>query len=209
MKLFIDGNESGQIDFENESKESIVKLVKQHTGDEERIIVFVVTNDGKKLDFHGSNIFETVGVQSDFIDLITATPRELALVSIYDSVILLEKVKKDIKTASGYLITGEFERGMKLFSVTTRDINTVMTMVDKMKKAGLINFVEGRGYDDEFVTKSGKLTEMLLKIEDSISLDDQIATSDILEYELLPVIEKWQDSMPALYKDVMEGTTLH
>jgi len=34
-------------------------------------------------------------------------------------------------------------------------------------------------------------------------------TADIVEYELLPMIDSWEDTMPVLYKDVMEGNTLH
>jgi hypothetical protein len=209
MKLLIDGVECGAIELEKESRATLIRLVAETAGNDERVIVFVKTPDGGKHDFNGLDIFGKLNVHDEFIDLVTATPKEIALACIYDAVVILEKVKKDLKQASEMLITGDFEKGMKKFSLTVRDIDAVLNMVDKVKAAGLVNFVEEREYVKEFTEKSFALNTILLKIEDSISLEDQVMTSDLLEYELLPVIENWQASMPSLYKDVLEGSTLH
>jgi hypothetical protein len=209
MKLLIDGVEYGNINLERESRATLSDMAKQRAENNGRLIVFLKTSDGEKYDFYGQGLFEKLGVHYEYIDLITATPREIALAGIYDSVVMLEKVKNDIKKASEMLITGEYEKGMKIFSLCTRDISVVIDMVKKLKSSGLINFVEDNAYVNEFFGKSGAMNNILLQIEDAISLEDQVMTSDLLEYELLPVIENWQASMPSIYKGLLESPVLH
>jgi hypothetical protein len=118
-------------------------------------------------------------------------------------------VKGALKKVVELLLTGEFEKSMKNFSQCVSSIQTIFAMMGTMKATGLLNFVEGRSYVNEFIDKSSTVNGMLTRIVDAISLEDNIMTADIVEYELLPMIDSWEDTMPVLYKDVMEGNTLH
>jgi hypothetical protein len=209
MKLLIDGIEYGAIEFEKQSRNTLVELVERGTGKKDRIIVFLKTPRGDKYDFYGQDIFGLVSVHDEYVDLVTATQKEIAMATIYDSVLVLEKVKGALKKVVELLLTGEFEKSMKSFSQCVSSIQTVFTMMGSMKTSGLLNFVEGRSYVNEFIEKSSVINGMLTRIVDAISLEDSIMTADIVEYELLPMIDGWENTMPALYKDVMEGSTLH
>jgi hypothetical protein len=183
--------------------------VAQGTGKKDRIIVFLKTPAGDKYDFYGQDIFGLVSVHDEYVDLVTATQKEIAMATIYDSVLLLEKVKGTLKKVVEQLLTGDFEKSMGGFSQCVAGIQNIFTMVGNMKTTGLLNFVEGRSYVNEFIDKSSVINGTLTRIVDAISLEDNIMTADIVEYELLPMIDSWENTMPVLYKDVMEGSTLH
>ena len=209
MKLLIDGIEYGAIEFEKQNRNTLAELVAQGTGKNDRIIVFLKTPGGEKYDFYGQDIFGLVSVHDEYVDLVTATQKEIAMATIYDSVFVLEKVKGALKKVVELLLTGEFEKSMKNFSQCVSSIQTIFAMMGTMKATGLLNFVEGRSYVNEFIDKSSTVNGMLTRIVDAISLEDNIMTADIVEYELLPMIDSWEDTMPVLYKDLMEGNTLH
>jgi hypothetical protein len=200
MKLLIDGNETGEIDIKKESKKSLSAAVTDHYKNVERIIVFVKNSKGDRIDFFQDDLLLNLGEDSGPVDLVTATPKELALVSIYDSAALLENVKTIIRDASELLITGEFEKGMLKFSVIVNGISAVIVMVERLKRMGYINGVSG---------SPEELDGLLKKAEGLIKTEDSVGISDLLEYELFPVLEAWQGTMPALYRDVMERTTLN
>jgi hypothetical protein len=209
MKLLIDGIEYGAIEFEKQNRATLAGLVEKSTGKSDRIIVFLKTPGGEKYDFYDQDIFGLVSTHAEYVDLVTATKKEIAMVSIYDSVFILERVKETLKKVVELLLTGEFERSMKDFSECTVSIQNIFAMIGNMKSNGLLNFVEGRSYVSEFIGKSPEINSVLTRIVDSISLEDNIMTADIVEYELLPMIDIWENTLPVLYKDVMEGSTLN
>jgi hypothetical protein len=209
MKLLIDGTETKEINLENESKQTLLAAVKDHYKTGDRIIVFVKNEKGDRLDFFMDDAISNIDSNSGHMDLVTATPKELALVSIYDSAALLENVKKEIKQASELLITGDFEKGMLKFSASVNGISAVIAMVEKLKGLGYINYMKDKDCIDEFMGKPEELNKLLSKIEGLIKDEDMVGISDLLEYELFPVVEAWQGTMPALYQDVMDRTTLN
>jgi hypothetical protein len=209
MKLLIDGIDHGSVEFEKQSRATLADMVARETGKNDRIIVFLKTPDGDKYDFYGQDIFSLISVKDEFVDLVTATLKEIAMATIYDSVFILEKVKGALKKVVDLLLAGEFEKSMQSFSECVASIRNIFTMIGNMKTTGLLNFIEGRSYVNEFIGKSSAVNDMLIRIIDAISLEDNIMTADIVEYELLPLIDKWEDTMPVLYKDIMEGSTIH
>lgn len=175
----------------------------------EKVIVFFRADNGPSITFNDNELQKTLCYGPAVVDFTTATAREIAIVSIYDSVVLLEQVKTGLKESSELLLEGDFEQSMMKFSGIISEIKNVVNLVRAISGAGLINLTDGKNYLDLFNENTGGINDLLARIEQSIGVEDSSGVYDMIEYELFPMMDNWQNTMPSLYKDVLDSSSLH
>ncbi len=204
MEVMVDGHKvdsaEGAID-----KVKLNEIVKKHYGNSSRIIVTAKVG-GLEYDFSRNDIDFASG---SVIELLTATPKEIAAAGVYDAVVMLENAKLAIRQSSEKVLLGDFEDGMAKFAESINVLQWVAVLISKVRDAGVVNFSEDKPYTKEFFAEADNLNGILEKTEEYIKSKDTVMISDTLEYELLPCVERWQSSLPELYTDIVEGSTLH
>lgn len=209
MKLIIDGEMFGEIEIKEKSISIFTEAVEKKYKGKGNIIVSIIEKSGKKHDFLSPKIMEEIDTSAEEIEIITATPKEIAIASIFDAVMLMENIKYEIKNISELLLTGKYEEGMVRFSKIVQQLSSIVQLIDELKNGGIIRLAKGSVFFTEFMRKVDSLNEILYKIEDALNLEDWILTSDILDFELIPVVEKWQEAMPRICEDIINSTVLH
>jgi transcriptional regulator NrdR family protein len=209
MKLIIDGEMFGEIEIKDKSISIFTEAVEKKYKGNGNIIVSIIEKSGKKHDFLSSRIIDAIDMSAEEIEIITATPKEIAIASVYDAVMLMENIKYEIKSTSELLLTGKYEEGMVRFSKVVQQLSSIVRLVNELKNGGIIRFTSESGALAEFMENTDSLNEMLCRIEDALNLEDWILTSDILDFELMPVVEKWQEAMPRICEDIINCTVLH
>lgn len=92
----------------------------------------------------------------------------------------LPKVIDETKRAAEYFHTDREATGLKSLATLTDAYRWVLDAVNGIKNNGGL---------EEISLK--ETTDFLREIEEALSIQDYIAVSDLLEYEILEILEKW------------------
>lgn len=174
MKVFIDGEEykKGYLNNIGEAFNELEKIVIKSN----KIIKEIKING---LPYDSANLQEELKKTDAVIEIETQTPEELMLESMKTAVEYLPRLESGLKQVSELIQKGKDGEAISLF-ITSIDglewFGTILTHIDKWA-------VKGEKHSEEY---KSKLEELLNAWENK----DMVLISDILEYEVCPLLNK-------------------
>ncbi len=127
------------------------------------------------------------------LKIITKTPKELARLALKGSVEAIEHLKNALLNVSElYRIGDDMEANEQLancFDALRAFLNVVDNSRNILKMDNGSSPVEGEGYE-EFMER---FSEILDEIEEGQNFEDWLLVADVIEYELIPHLERWKN----------------
>ena len=141
--------------------------------------------------------------QIEQLSIVSCPPYQLVLGGLEDSLQILPQIIKTLKDCVTKLSDDNISEAMDEFIVATDGIQWFTTIIN-----GSIS-VYGDTINEKggFILSSIQLSEILNEILEAHSSSDITAFSDLIEYELQPILEKMLEQIPS-YQDELKGIEL-
>ena len=203
MKIYID---SAPLDIEYEKfsnlEDLIYHVMSSHTAGD-KLIVEVKVNDktfSERWPGEAKIIPLNKIVKREFI---TASLEEIASTMLADIPAQVESINKGLlEAAELYRVADEQEANLNFIKIVT-SLRDFVNFVTQLKNANVIPWekVEIKGMDiDTYYDRLIKLIDEMLDVQED---EDWILLADLIEYELVPIMNKWREFLMEA-REVME-----
>lgn len=136
--------------------------------------------------------------QIEQLSICSCPPHELVLSGLEDSLQMLPQITTTLQNCVLKLSDENVNEAMEEFIVATDGIQWFTTIIN-----GSIS-VYGNNINEkgDFIISSIRLSEILNEILEAHSNSDTTSFSDLIEYELQPILEKMLDQIPSYLKEL-------
>ncbi len=203
MKIYID---SAPLDIEYEKfsnlEDLIYHVMSSHTAGD-KLIVEVKVND-KTFSERWPGEAKIIPLDKIVkLEFITASLEEIASTMLADIPAQVESINKGLlEAAELYRVADEQEANLNFIKIVT-SLRDFVNFVTQLKNANVIPWekVEIKGMDiDTYYDRLIKLIDEMLDVQED---EDWILLADLIEYELVPIMNKWREFLMEA-REVME-----
>ena len=193
MKIYID---SAPLDIEyekfNNLEDLIYHVMSNHTAGD-KLIVEVKVND-KTFSERWPGEAKIIPLDKIVkLEFITASLEEIASTMLADIPAQVESINKGLlEAAELYRVADEQEANLNFIKIVT-SLRDFVNFVTQLKNANVIPWekVEIKGMDiDTYYDRLIKLIDEMLDVQED---EDWILLADLIEYELVPIMNKWRE----------------
>lgn len=198
MEIFIN-NEKLDVEIEkDDSLESILNSIESFVESKGKIIEEILLNgeEHKK-----ENTIDVTDIS--MIEVKVISPRILALESLREMDVYLEKVIVGIDSILNYLEDSEEKKAMDIVVELINGMEWIYNIFDKIEKIMVIDYSE-----IEFIEIFNSYKDILEKILESLEKKDFIMLADILNYELKDNLDLISAILPNIYNFILEEEKL-
>jgi len=141
--------------------------------------------------------------QIKHLSINSCAPHELVLGGLQDSLQMLPQIIETLQNCVTKLSEDKISEAMDEFIVATDGIQWFTTIFN-----GAISVYGGRiNEEGEFIRSGIRLSEILNEILEAHTNSDFTAFSDLIEYELQPILERMLEQIPP-FEEELKGITL-
>lgn len=121
---------------------------------------------------------------------------------------LLPSIGDNFVQVAGGLIAGRQREALSLLEQGLDACSSVIQSFEDMRKLFTLDLGAIQLGDESMAQKTSRMHQFLLEIGAAISIQDMVTVSDLLEYELSPLIETWQEATFVLEKLIREDARI-
>ncbi len=204
-RLYIDKREIAQLPADLTSLEQVVKLVEADHLSPDTVIRDIQIDGQSLASYEGEfRIPERID-NRETIEIFTSTVREVALDSVQEAIVYLERIEKatPLLAASFRSQCGRHDfENLKQFYEGFYWINLLLDRLERSFEISLETLgVSGRSAREQHL----QLAALLKEVIDAHEQKDFGLIADLLEYEIVPLIPAWKDLFSAVRQRVLES----
>lgn len=191
-------------DYEIKKPEVLFDIIRALQSDfqEKHQVVTEILLNGDIISPEEEKLKEVKISRGDKIEINTTHLRDITIQNAIESLRVLPKIREDFKNISLYLKTGEEQKitiplldclkGIRWFNVTLSSLEKVLGVDLSEIKSGEISLLDA----------AYRLVDVLKILLASLEGQDKIRTSDVIDYELSPLLDEFIKIVPELIKEL-------
>jgi hypothetical protein len=187
MKISINGAEKEESSFQGETlKEVLDEIVKSHKD----TYIRRVWLEGQEVSSSAQDILMTSIASIELLELELANLKDLVANNLGNAKEYLEKLIPGFQKAADLFRLGDEQEAHKFYLQTLDGIDWFSQVVQTIVVSREID-LEGEKLKDRQEKLTGLITQML----EANQNQDWVLLADLLEYEMIPFYENWQDAL--------------
>ncbi len=198
MRIYVD-RQRENVDFPPGLSlwEIIDRITSQGISDN-RVITHIKVN-GQELLEDENGLYPDMGSDEiDSLELETSLPREMAHQGLEDARKYLQKLNPGIEKTAELFRLGEESKANAHYGHCIDGINWFMQILEGVRQVLGLNFqgISFKGKSVQvYIQKQQEIIRQMWRVQVE---EDWVMLSDLLEYELLPIMEAWKEILPLL-----------
>lgn len=183
--IIIDGNQTDMQINNFSNLEEILVYAANNTLLENRIVTDVLLNDELFSELYPRQAEDISTNEISTVEIRSVPLGEMAYNITEELLKVSNFIAAGSKEVAQHFRKGEDEEGLELFQDLLDVVRDFMTMVSVLRTDFVITD------DDVFAECSEQISSLLSEMTDVLEQEDWIMLADLLEYELIPVCERW------------------
>lgn len=198
MRIYLNQQEE-QMEFPpGASLSEVMGCISQKIAHENEVITHVRVN-GQEVDEDENGNYPGVSIgEIDSVELQTGSAREIACRSLSDAVSYLGNLNPGIKKTAELFRVGEEAEAHVQYGLCVEGIKWFLHILEGVKQVQGLDYQEILFSGPSIQSHIEKLEQTIRDMWKAQSDRDWIMLSDLLEYELFPVMEAWKEILPLL-----------
>jgi len=164
----------------------------------ERVITRVKVNGQELLEDENGLYPNMQSDEIESLELKTGLPTEMAHQGLADARDYLQKLNPGIEKTAELFRLGEESKANEYYARCVDGINWFIHVLEGVRQVMGLNFQDLSFKGEPVQSHVGKLQQTIRQMWSAQVEEDWVMLSDLLEYELLPIMEAWKGILPLI-----------
>ena len=188
-----------------ETFKELIRKVELELVPKGRVLTHIYLN-GEFLTSEQEELYSGFGIQDiTSLEIKTAEPIELALVSLNDTLEYLPELSGSFEKAAKFIRRGDYHAGLALLDESLDLVQSFNVLLDGIRKVLMIDFFQIKLDPDEgesIAILNQRLSELANEILEAAKSELWLELADLLEYELSPLLYRYLGAMPYIIEAI-------